>query len=108
MHDRKQKKEEQIKEIVARFIERESNKTALITVTRVELDEKGRTGTIYISVMPESGESSALNFLKRKRIEIKEALKDGLAIHPIPFIDVAIDEGEKARQTIDALLASDK
>ena len=108
MHDRKQKKEEQIKEIVARFIERESNKTALITVTRVELDEKGRTGTIYISVMPETGEDSALNFLKRKRIEIKEALKNGLAIHPIPFIDVAIDEGEKARQTIDALLASDK
>ncbi len=108
MHDRKQKKEEQIKEIVARFIERESNKTALITVTRVELDEKGRTGTIYISVMPVDGEASALNFLKRKRIEIKEALKDGLAIHPIPFIDVAIDEGEKARQTIDALLASDK
>lgn len=104
MHDRKEKKEEQIKEIVARFVERESNKTALITVTRVELDEKGRTGTIYISVLPESGEASALNFLKRKRIDIKEAIKVGLAIHPIPFIDIAIDEGEKARQTIDALL----
>lgn len=105
---RNKKKEEQIKEIAARLIERESNKTALITVTRVALDEKARNGTIFVSVLPESGEDSALNFLKRKRKELKEALKDRLSIHPIPFLDVAIDTGEKARQTIDALLRQDE
>lgn len=104
MHNRNEKKEEQIKEIAARLIERESNKTALITVTRVVLDEKARNGTIFVSVLPESGEESALNFLKRKRKELKEALKDQLKIHPIPFLDVAIDAGEKARRNIENLL----
>ncbi len=104
MEGRRQKKEEQIREIVARMIERESNKSALITVTRVVLDEKSRNGTILVSVLPTSGEASALNFLKRKRSELREQIKKVLSIHPIPFFDVAIDEGEKARQTIDALL----
>ena len=108
MDGRRHKKEEQIREIAARLIERESNKTALITVTRVVLDEKARNGTIFVSVLPESGEDSALNFLKRKRKELKDALKGTLNIHPIPFLDVAIDTGEKARHTIDALLRRDQ
>ena len=101
---RKHKIEEQIREIAARIIERESNKTALITVTRVTLEERGREATIYATVMPTSGEASALNFLKRIRPELRDELKKVLNIHPIPFLDVAIDTGEKARQTIDALL----
>ncbi len=102
--NRNAKKEEQIREIAATFIERESNKSALITVTRVSLDEKGRNATIYLSVLPQEGEDSALNFLKRKRAELREEMKRQLRVHPLPFLDVAIDEGEKARQTIDALL----
>jgi ribosome-binding factor A len=104
MENRKGKKEEMIKEIAARFIERESNKTALITVTRVALDDKARNGMIYVTVLPESGEESAINFLKRKRKELREAVTKGLPVHPIPFLDVAIDDGEKARQNIEALL----
>lgn len=101
---RNEKIEEQIKEISARVIERESNKTALITVNRVELFERGRKATLYISVMPETGEDSALNFLKRKRIDIREEVKKGLNIRTIPFLDVEIDIGEKARRHIDELL----
>jgi ribosome-binding factor A len=104
---RNQKKELQIKEIAARLIERESNKTALITVTRVVLDDKARNGTIFVSVLPETGEDSALNFLKRKRKELREAITKGLPVHPIPFLDVAIDEGEKARRKIETLLKQD-
>lgn len=101
---RKIKIEERIKEIVASFIERESNKTALITVTHVELTDRGRSANIFLSVLPESGEDSALNFLKRKRKEMKEMLKKQLNMRTIPFLDVAIDIGEKARNNIDALL----
>ena len=101
---RKTKIEEQLKEITAGVIERESNKTALITVTHVELEARGREATIYISVMPESGEQSAINFLKRLRPELRDAVKRTMNIGTIPFLDVAIDTGEKARNTIDALL----
>jgi ribosome-binding factor A len=102
--ERQTKIEEQLTHLAATFIERESNKTALITVTRAELRERGRKGVLFVSVLPESGEDAALNFLKRKRAELREYIKKQLPIHPLPFLDVEIDKGEKARHTIDALL----
>lgn len=105
---KQEKIETHIKELVAQFIERESNKTALITVTRVTMLDRGRSATIFISVLPESGEESALNFLKRKRHDMRTIVKKGLNIHTIPFLDVVIDKGEKARHTIEALLKSDE
>jgi ribosome-binding factor A len=101
---RAEKIEDQIKEIAARAIERESNKTALITVTRVELFERGRKAMLLISVMPETGEESAMNFVKRLRPNIREEVKKALNIRTIPFLDVDIDSGEKARRHIDELL----
>ncbi len=101
---KQEKIESQIAQIAALFIERESNKTALITVTKVELIDRGRSANIYISVLPEDGEESALNFLKRKRNDLRTAIKKGINMQNIPFVDVQIDKGEKARQTIDALL----
>jgi ribosome-binding factor A len=101
---KQEKIESQIAQLAALFIERESNKTALITVTRAEILDRGRSATIYISVLPSSGEESAINFLKRKRNELRTVIKKGINMQNIPFIDVEIDKGEKARQTIDALL----
>jgi ribosome-binding factor A len=105
---KQEKIEQQMKELAAQFIERESNKTALITVTRVAMLDRGRSAMIYISVLPEDGEESALNFLKRKRHDLRTVIKKGVNTHTIPFIDVCIDKGEKARHTIDTLLKSDE
>ncbi len=102
--ERNRKIEEVIKETVASFIERESNKSALLTITNVELGDKGRTAMIYLSVLPESGEDSAINFLKRKRKEMREVVKKQLNTRTIPFLDVQIDTGQKALHTIEALL----
>lgn len=105
---KQEKIESQIARLASLFIERESNKTALITVTRVEIIDRGRSATIYISVLPESGENSAINFLKRKRSDLRTVIKKGINMQNIPFLDVEIDKGEKARHTIDTLLRSDK
>ncbi len=102
--ERNRKIEEQLKEVLARFIERESNKTALITITHVELGDKGRTAMLYISVMPEDGEDSAINFLKRKRKEMHDLIRKQLNMKTIPFLDVSIDSGQKALHNIEALL----
>ncbi len=104
---KQEKIESQIARLASSFIERESNKTSIITVTRVEVLDRGRSATIYISVLPESGEESALNFLKRKRNDLRTVIKKGINMQNIPFMDVEIDKGEKARQTIDALLYED-
>lgn len=109
MHsDRNHKIEAFIQESVARFIERESNKTSLVTVTRVELYERGHRAMIYISVMPEGAEESALNFLKRKRSQLREQIKHDLNIKTIPFLDVTVDTGVKALHTIETLLKQDE
>jgi ribosome-binding factor A len=105
---KQEKIENQIAQIAATFIERESNKSSIITVTRVEVLDRGRSATIYISVLPESGEESAINFLKRKRNDLRSVIKKGINMQNIPFVDVEIDKGEKARHTIETLLNSDK
>ena len=105
MDERKKEKiEERIKEVAGRYIRQESNKTAIISVNRVELYDRGRKATIFIGVLPGSGEDSAINFLKRKRKELKEEVKKYLSIKTIPFLDVAIDMEVKARNNIEDLL----
>jgi ribosome-binding factor A len=96
-----------VKQAVATLIEEESNRTSLITVTRVMFSSDARNATVYVSVFPESGEEFALNFLKRLRPEMKTRAKKALKSNLIPFIDVEIDKGEKNRQKIEDILRNE-
>lgn len=93
-----------IKEITAEFLGREDNKTSLLTVTSSTISPDFKRATIYITVLPTNKEAEALEFAKRKRGELREFLKKHMRTKVIPFIDIAIDEGEKNRQKIDELL----
>ena len=93
-----------IKELGAQFLERESNNTSLITVTSSTVSPDLKRGTIFITVLPDEKETVALEFVKRKRGELREYLKKNIKIKIIPFIDIEIDRGEKNRQKIDELL----
>lgn len=104
INNRKKKLEEEIRKIVSSFINEHTNRTSLITVTRVDVSPNLAKVDLYVTVFPESGEESALNFLKRKRPEVKEAIKRGMNIRRIPFVDFEIDMGEKNRQKINELL----
>jgi ribosome-binding factor A len=94
----------QIKELSAIFLERENNHTSLITVTSSDLSPDLKNATIFVTVLPDEKEALALDFLKRKRKELREFLKKQIKIKTIPFIDIKIDEGEKNRRKIDELL----
>jgi ribosome-binding factor A len=63
-----------------------------------------KKATVYITVLPSSKENAALSFVKRKRADLRDFLKKNMEVKVIPFIDIAIDEGEKNRQKIDELL----
>ena len=93
-----------IKELAAQFLNRENNRTSLITVTSCATSPDLKRATIFITVLPDSKEANALGFAKRKRGELREFLKKNLPIKIIPFIDIQIDQGEKNRQKIDELL----
>lgn len=104
MTNRNEKVANYIKELAAEFLGRENNRTSLITVTSATCSPDLKRATIFITVLPNSKEKSALEFVKRKRGELREFLKKNMQTKMIPFIDIAIDLGEKNRQKIDELL----
>jgi ribosome-binding factor A len=99
---------EQLRELAAKFIHRESNRSSLITVTSVRLSDRNKRATICVTAFPESKEDAAIDFIKRKRSEFREFVKDNSQIGLIPFFDFEVDLGEKNRQRIDELLNQDK
>ncbi|OGI76213.1 hypothetical protein A3C67_03305 [Candidatus Nomurabacteria bacterium RIFCSPHIGHO2_02_FULL_42_19] len=104
MTARNEKVAKVIKELTAEFLGRENNRTSLITVTFATASPDLKRATVFITVLPEEKEADVLLFVKRKRSEVRELLKKKLEIKTIPFIDFAIDQGEKNRQKIDELL----
>ena len=94
--------------LTAQFLEIESNRTSLITVTKFDLAPKLGKGIAFITVLPESAEAAALDFAKRKRSDLREYFKKHSRTRVIPFIDFEIDKGEKNRQRIDELLRGDE
>jgi len=104
MTQRNEKVANYIKELAAKFLERENNRTSLITVTSATCSPDLKRATIFITVFPTEKEKNALEFAKRKRLEFRELLKKNMNTKMIPFIDIEIDLGEKHRQKIDELL----
>ncbi len=102
--ERNEKVANHIKELTAEFLGRENNKTSLITVTSATCSPDLKRATVFITVLPTDKEKVALEFAKRKRGELREFLKKIMTTKNIPFIDIAIDLGEKHRQRIDELL----
>lgn len=92
-----------ISELAAEYLARESNRTSLITVTRSEVQNRGKRAIIYFTVFPNSEENSALEFVRRKRGEFRKFLTLKKVVGFAPIIDFQIDFGEKNRQRIDEL-----
>lgn len=97
--------EEILRDCAAKFLALESNRTSMITVTRVTTNDRGNNATIFFTVFPDNQEDAALDFLKRKRSDFRAYVKYNARLMKIPFFDFEIDKGEKARQKIDASLA---
>lgn len=105
MSFKKDRFEEILKHLAAEFLSKESNRTSMITVTRVATNDKGNLATVYFTVLPENQEEAALDFIKRKRSDFRAYVKYNARLMRIPFFDFEIDRGEKARQKIDESLA---
>ena len=105
MNEIKDKRSEEIvKELAMNFLGIESNRTSLITVTRVDMYNRGKNVNIYFTVLPEDKEKLALEFVKRQRAEFREYMKKKGRLPIIPFVDFDIDFGERNRQNIDRLI----
>lgn len=101
--DRSSRIEEELHHSAAEFINRESNRSSLITVTRAMLSKDLASAKIMISVFPEAKEEEALHFLKRIRGDFRDYLKKTTKLARFPVIDFVLDEGEKNRQHLESL-----
>ncbi len=97
------KLKEIIRELAAEYFSREANRLSLITITDVEVFNRGGKARILMTVLPESAEQSALDFAHRQLTEFRQYVMDKSRIGRIPFFEVALDVGEKNRQKIDEL-----
>jgi len=101
---RQEKVKSLIRELSAKFIQEQTNKKSLITVTDSDISSDLKKSTIFISVFPTEDENEALDFLKRKRSEFRDFIKLKMDfMRTVPFFDFKIDNGERNRQKIDEI-----
>ena len=97
-----------IVELANDFLNRESNRESLVTITYADISPNLKKSTIYFTAFPENKENTALEFLKRKRSEFREFVRDHSKLRVLPVFDFEIDLGEKNRQRIEEISSSDK
>jgi ribosome-binding factor A len=101
--DRQNKYGELLRKFVTEHISRESNKDALITITRVDASPDLKNAKVFYTVLPESKKSAVDGFMLRQRKHIRNYIKKSTRTKTVPYIEVEYDEGEKNRQRIDQL-----
>src|SRR3989338_3576377 len=99
-----QREEFMLKDLAADFLSRQSNRTSLITVTRVILSDDQKRVDILLSVLPKEAEKAALIFANRMTTEFKEYIKAHSRIRILPKIHISPDFGEQNQQRIQELL----
>ncbi len=103
MDQKTAKLQELIRELAAEFFSRESNRQSLITVTGVEIADRGGRAKILMTVIPESQEEAAIGFAHRQLTDFKHYFMERARIQRIPFFEVFLDRGEKNRQRLDEI-----
>lgn len=103
MSQKHERLEQVLRQAAAEYINRESNRSSLITVTGVHVTDDFSRARILVSVLPEEKEEEVLAFLRRSRSDLREELEHSWRMGKPPFIDFSIDNGEKNRQAIETL-----
>ena len=69
------------------YINRESNRRSMITVTDVHIGQREKRVIIFVSVFPETETRAACDFLNRKRSEFREYLKKNTRLRSLPIVE---------------------
>ncbi len=86
------------------WITRNGNRRSLITLTRAEFSNDHKKLHVYYTVIPESQESPANEFLNRQIHSMRDFIKKHAKLEPT-FFTFVLDKGERNREHISDLLA---
>ncbi len=103
-HIKNERAKETIMHAAAEFISEESNRQSLVTVTNIDIRNKGKDVYIMVTVLPEDKAEIALLFLNRKKRAMRDFLKKKISLRVLPFFHFELDYGEKNRQRIDQII----
>ena len=103
MARRKVAVEQEIAHMAGEFFARESQTDSLITVTHAVVSDNFKYATVFLSVLPQTAETSVLQVAKRQRSDFRDYIKKHSAFHPTPVVEFELDFGEKNRQRVDEL-----
>lgn len=95
---------ELLRHLAAQFLSEEANRSPLITVIDVQIPSDFREAKVFVTVYPEAQEEAAMAYLKRKRGDLREFVKENSRMKALPHFDFVIDRGEKHRQRIEELI----
>ncbi|MDE2071165.1 MAG: hypothetical protein KGI70_00305 [Patescibacteria group bacterium] len=90
-------------ESAAEFINQETNRQSMITVTGVRLNDAGTKATVLVTVFPEAHEERAIEFLNRRGRDFILYHKKRVKGMPPSHTEFVLDRGEKNRQRLDEL-----
>jgi len=80
----KEQFQELLKEYVADFVNRESNRTSLITITDIALSGDGSVATLSATVFPDDNAGVALDFLNRRARDMRGFVMEKIRNRRIP------------------------
>jgi ribosome-binding factor A len=100
---RDEKLNEMLREAAAEFLSAEAGRQSLITVTRAQVSEGGRSGIIYLSVLPDTEQEKAVAFANRHRREFDTFFTKKVKGARVPHVEFVVDLGEKNRRRIEEL-----
>ena len=102
-------REAEFARLAAQFINTQSNRQSLITVTRSSLSPDSRRADIFFTVLPEDKEAEVAFFLMRNRSQFRDFIKKhSTNLRIVPTFDFQLDAGEKNRQHLDELSDKEK
>jgi ribosome-binding factor A len=81
---------------------------SLVTVMGIKLSADVHYATVYVSVLDESQEGTALEALRNNRTYLRTQLAQRLRIRHTPELRFVLDETEKRAQRIEELLEQEK
>jgi len=84
-----------IRRTVAEFLEREIRGKLIMTVSRVEIVNRGHLAKIYVTIFPDEAEAVGLDEAKRLQHSLQHYLREQIKAKHIPFLQIVLDEEEK-------------
>ena len=94
-----------IKNQAGEFFARNTSGHSMITVTNVYITEDLRHADIFISVLPESKSTAAVNFAKRQRTDLQKFVLKKVKLMHLPMFEIVLD---KSGQVYDKLYGLNK